>query len=143
VVVMDELHMLDDENRGYLLELMATKILSLKGDDVQLIGMSATINVRTFKSNQYIFTNCPRMSSYLPNGSTMRNFITPSTNLCPSRNILFSIMWSIQLQRLKAFIRLPSMLPLKSRLRPRSIYKLNRHPVGSSNNQNAKNSPTS
>ncbi|EPQ64153.1 Bgt-3071 [Blumeria graminis f. sp. tritici] len=43
VIVMDELHMLDDENRGYILELMATKILSLN-EDVQLIGMSATLN---------------------------------------------------------------------------------------------------
>lgn len=43
VVVIDELHMLDDENRGYILELMASKLLSLS-DDVQLIGMSATLN---------------------------------------------------------------------------------------------------
>lgn len=32
VVVMDELHMLDDEGRGYILELMATKLLSLDQD---------------------------------------------------------------------------------------------------------------
>ncbi|RDL36601.1 uncharacterized protein BP5553_05953 [Venustampulla echinocandica] len=43
VVVMDELHMLDDESRGYILELMATKLLSLE-HSVQLIGMSATLN---------------------------------------------------------------------------------------------------
>jgi replicative superfamily II helicase len=43
-VVIDELHMIDDESRGYILELMATKLLSL-GQDVQIIGMSATINV--------------------------------------------------------------------------------------------------
>ncbi|RKF57540.1 DNA polymerase theta [Golovinomyces cichoracearum] len=43
IVVMDELHMIDDEHRGYLLELMASKILSLNVD-VQLIGMSATLN---------------------------------------------------------------------------------------------------
>jgi DNA polymerase theta len=43
-VVIDELHMIDDESRGYILELMATKLLSL-GQDVQVIGMSATINV--------------------------------------------------------------------------------------------------
>jgi replicative superfamily II helicase len=29
IVVLDELHMLDDENRGYLMELMITKLLSL------------------------------------------------------------------------------------------------------------------
>ncbi|KAG4437459.1 hypothetical protein IFR05_007064 [Cadophora sp. M221] len=43
VVVMDELHMIDDESRGYILELMATKLLSLD-QNVQLIGMSATLN---------------------------------------------------------------------------------------------------
>ncbi|KUJ22243.1 P-loop containing nucleoside triphosphate hydrolase protein [Mollisia scopiformis] len=45
-VVMDELHMIDDESRGYILELTATKLLSLDLEDkVQLIGMSATLNV--------------------------------------------------------------------------------------------------
>ncbi|KAG9229284.1 P-loop containing nucleoside triphosphate hydrolase protein [Amylocarpus encephaloides] len=43
VVVMDELHMLDDESRGYILELMATKLLCLD-QSIQLIGMSATLN---------------------------------------------------------------------------------------------------
>ncbi|EPE35493.1 P-loop containing nucleoside triphosphate hydrolase [Glarea lozoyensis ATCC 20868] len=43
VVVMDELHMLDDEGRGYILELMATKLLCLD-QSVQIIGMSATLN---------------------------------------------------------------------------------------------------
>jgi replicative superfamily II helicase len=33
---MDELHMIDDENRGYILELMATKLLSI-GEDVQIM----------------------------------------------------------------------------------------------------------
>jgi superfamily II RNA helicase len=37
VVVMDELHMIDDESRGYILELMATKLLSLE-QEVQIIG---------------------------------------------------------------------------------------------------------
>jgi replicative superfamily II helicase len=39
VVVMDELHMLNDESRGYILELMATKILSLD-QEVQIVGKS-------------------------------------------------------------------------------------------------------
>lgn len=39
VVVMDELHMIDDENRGYILELMATKLLSFE-QEVQIIGES-------------------------------------------------------------------------------------------------------
>lgn len=43
---MDELHMIDDDNRGYILELMATKLLNLDlGDKVQIIGMSATLSV--------------------------------------------------------------------------------------------------
>ncbi|KAJ5121824.1 Helicase C-terminal [Penicillium atrosanguineum] len=43
VVVLDELHMLDDEHRGYLLELMATKLLLLQ-QDIQIVGMSATLS---------------------------------------------------------------------------------------------------
>ncbi|KAL9602187.1 MAG: hypothetical protein Q9219_002051 [cf. Caloplaca sp. 3 TL-2023] len=42
VVVLDELHMIDDDHRGYLMELLATKILSLE-QNVQLVGMSATL----------------------------------------------------------------------------------------------------
>lgn len=42
VVVMDELHMINDDSRGYILELMATKLLSLE-QDTQVIGMSATL----------------------------------------------------------------------------------------------------
>lgn len=41
---MDELHMLDDEHRGYIMELMATKLMSLD-HSVQIIGMSATLSV--------------------------------------------------------------------------------------------------
>lgn len=47
VVVLDELHMLDDEHRGYLLELMVTKLLLLQ-QDIQIVGMSATLSVSTF-----------------------------------------------------------------------------------------------
>lgn len=43
VVVMDELHMIDDDHRGYLLELMATKLLALEDHAVQIVGMSATL----------------------------------------------------------------------------------------------------
>ena len=43
-VVLDELHMIDDENRGYLLELLATKLLSME-HGVQVVGMSATLSV--------------------------------------------------------------------------------------------------
>jgi len=44
VVVMDELHMLDNDHRGYLMEIMATKLLSLE-QNIQMIGMSATVSV--------------------------------------------------------------------------------------------------
>ncbi|SLM40041.1 dna-directed dna polymerase [Lasallia pustulata] len=43
IVVLDELHMIDDDHRGYLMELMATKLLSLQ-QGVQIIGMSATLS---------------------------------------------------------------------------------------------------
>ncbi|KAK7459233.1 DEAD/DEAH box helicase [Colletotrichum acutatum] len=42
-VVLDELHMIDDDHRGYLMELMGTKLLSLP-QPVQIIGMSATMS---------------------------------------------------------------------------------------------------
>ncbi|KAI0555341.1 P-loop containing nucleoside triphosphate hydrolase protein [Xylaria curta] len=41
-VVLDELHMVDDDHRGYLMELIATKLMSLE-HSVQIIGMSATL----------------------------------------------------------------------------------------------------
>ncbi|KAJ6787290.1 hypothetical protein PWT90_01711 [Aphanocladium album] len=41
-VVLDELHMINDEHRGYTLELIATKLLSLE-HTIQIVGMSATI----------------------------------------------------------------------------------------------------
>lgn len=44
VVVLDELHMLDDEHRGYLIEIMVTKLLLLQ-QDIQIVGMSATLSV--------------------------------------------------------------------------------------------------
>lgn len=42
--MVDELHMLDDENRGYVMELMMTKVLILQ-QDVQIVGMSVTLSV--------------------------------------------------------------------------------------------------
>ena len=43
VVVIDELHMLDDESRGYIMELMMTKLISLQ-HGIQIVGMSATLS---------------------------------------------------------------------------------------------------
>ncbi|RYP06975.1 hypothetical protein DL764_002798 [Monosporascus ibericus] len=42
-VVLDELHMVDDDHRGYLMEMIATKLLSLE-HNVQIVGMSATLS---------------------------------------------------------------------------------------------------
>ena len=42
IVAMDELHMINDDHRGYLLELMASKLLALE-HYVQMVGMSATL----------------------------------------------------------------------------------------------------
>lgn len=42
IVVIDELHMISDSSRGYLLELMLNK-LRCQQPDVQIIGLSATL----------------------------------------------------------------------------------------------------
>lgn len=42
-LVLDELHIIDDDHRGYLLELLATKLMCLEDHAVQIIGMSATL----------------------------------------------------------------------------------------------------
>ena len=45
MIVRDELHMIGDESRGYLLELMLSKVHYLNQsykDKIQIIGMSAT-----------------------------------------------------------------------------------------------------
>ncbi len=52
-IVLDELHMVDDDRRGYLLELMTTKLLSL-GQDLQVIAMSATLPVGRLQAGEPI-----------------------------------------------------------------------------------------
>ncbi|XP_046847579.1 DNA polymerase theta-like [Xenia sp. Carnegie-2017] len=52
VIVVDEIHLIGDPSRGYLLELLLTKVLyvtqSIMDHNVQIIGMSATLpNVNT------------------------------------------------------------------------------------------------
>eukprot|EP01060_Flectonema_neradi_P007376 TRINITY_DN1512_c1_g1_i1.p1 TRINITY_DN1512_c1_g1~~TRINITY_DN1512_c1_g1_i1.p1 ORF type:complete len:1742 (+),score=318.74 TRINITY_DN1512_c1_g1_i1:57-5228(+) len=42
-IVVDELHMISDPDRGYLLELFLAKLLYAHHSDVQIIGMSATL----------------------------------------------------------------------------------------------------
>ena len=43
MVVIDEIHMLADAQRGFLLEVMLSKIKYLMNDSVQVVGMSATL----------------------------------------------------------------------------------------------------
>ena len=44
IVVADELHMLGDQYRGYLLELLMTKVKYVgRHDAIQFVGMSATL----------------------------------------------------------------------------------------------------
>ncbi|KAL0124938.1 hypothetical protein PUN28_006657 [Cardiocondyla obscurior] len=54
-VIIDELHLLGDPNRGYLLELLLTKLkymtLHNNAIDIQLIGMSATLPNLTLLAN--------------------------------------------------------------------------------------------
>lgn len=45
IVVLDEIHMLDDKGRGYILELIVSKLLCLLPNTVQIVGMSATLSV--------------------------------------------------------------------------------------------------
>ncbi|OJD11744.1 hypothetical protein AJ78_07542 [Emergomyces pasteurianus Ep9510] len=58
IVVLDELHMLDDEHRGYLIEIMVTKLMLLQ-QDIQIVGMSATLSntevlAKWLRANYYI-----------------------------------------------------------------------------------------
>lgn len=70
IVVFDELHMLEDESRGYILEVLATKLLCLESIPVQIVGMSATLSVGTPRG---ITLNAPnvayRMSRQSQHGS--------------------------------------------------------------------------
>lgn len=59
--------MLDDDSRGYILELMATKLLCLD-EQIQLAGMSATLNVRSQILNFNTLLTDDRMPSCWPSG---------------------------------------------------------------------------
>lgn len=86
VVVMDEVHFINDESRGYILELMSTKLLSLE-QGVQIVGMSATLDVSLARVSRSFYTPVRltkhRMQICSQDGSMMQNFTFPSTELFP------------------------------------------------------------
>jgi superfamily II DNA/RNA helicase len=43
MIIIDEIHLLSDSHRGFLLEVMLTKVLFILKEKVQIIGMSATL----------------------------------------------------------------------------------------------------
>ncbi|OAQ91185.1 ATP-dependent helicase-like protein [Purpureocillium lilacinum] len=63
-VVLDELHMIDDDHRGYLLELIATKLLSIE-QPIQIVGMSATLPVDLDQVLDLMRAEIPEVSSCL------------------------------------------------------------------------------
>ena len=53
IVVVDEMHMLGDESRGYLLELLMTKVKYMgRTEEIQFVGMSATLpNIQVIRAS--------------------------------------------------------------------------------------------
>jgi hypothetical protein len=43
MIIIDEIHLLSDSNRGFLLEVLLTKVLYVCKEKVQIVGMSATL----------------------------------------------------------------------------------------------------
>ncbi len=43
MIIIDEIHLLSDKQRGFLLEVLLSKVKYILGSRVQLIGMSATL----------------------------------------------------------------------------------------------------
>ncbi|KAI4168109.1 MAG: hypothetical protein LQ343_006642 [Gyalolechia ehrenbergii] len=85
MVVLDELHMIDDDHRGYLMELLATKILSLE-QSVQIVGMSATLPVRRSHRDTAAMTDSFRTHSYWRDG-LIPNITNQSTSRSQSKII--------------------------------------------------------
>lgn len=85
ILILDELHMIDDDHRGYLMELLATKVLSLE-QRVQIVGMSATLPVRQSLRDRAAMTDSSRTRSSWRNGS-MPNIMNQSTSQFQLRSI--------------------------------------------------------
>lgn len=50
IIIIDEIHMMSDRDRGYLLELLVTKILYHSSLSFQIVGLSATLpNIENFQ----------------------------------------------------------------------------------------------
>lgn len=60
-------HMIDDGSRGYILELMATKLLCLD-EQVQVVGMSATLNACLHFRLLYFLLTLHRTRNCSPSG---------------------------------------------------------------------------
>lgn len=67
IVVLDELHMINDDHRGYLMELMASKLLVLE-NHVQIVGMSATLTVQCQCLIAITPADLNRIHKYWPGG---------------------------------------------------------------------------
>ena len=94
VVVLDKLHMINDDHRGYLMELMASKLLALESH-VQIVGMSATLTVWCHFLIVTIPADRNRIPKYWQSDWT-RN--TTTLNMCrsQSRNTWYTIALSTQ-----------------------------------------------
>ncbi|KAJ3222158.1 hypothetical protein HK099_002624 [Clydaea vesicula] len=77
IVVVDELHMIGDQSRGYLLELLLTKLKFVLRETIQIIGMSATlpnieILARWLKAELYLTHYRPiPLKEYIKVGNTI------------------------------------------------------------------------
>lgn len=111
VVVLDELHMINDDHRGYLMELMASKLLVLE-NTVQIVGMSATLTVGSDDHVGDVLADKDRIQRSWRNGSM------PSTtvqNMYRSRSMS---TWSMTILSIQSLLRVLSSRLLASSIHP-------------------------
>jgi hypothetical protein len=85
IVVLDELHMIDDDYRGYLMELMATKMLCLS-QQLQIVGMSATLTVSSPVTRTCLVLTCQEHQS--PQDMAARSLLRDTLSTNPDRGAL-------------------------------------------------------